>query len=203
MKASFTVEVIPSMGSMRLTERQREVLEIIKERIKGSGYPPTIREIGEAMGISEKGAYDHLKALERKGYIRRHPRKTRAIEIIETEDQDDEFIQVPILKQVNSATEMRADEAQSFISLPRDLFDKGALFALKVEGNGMFETGIFDGDYVIIRKQDKANPGDIVAVLTDEDEFKIMVMPATPAIRSIWLERGRFLGKVVGLLRRF
>ncbi|HID56924.1 TPA: repressor LexA [Candidatus Poribacteria bacterium] len=189
------------MGPRRLTERQREVLEIIRERIRGSGYPPTIREIGEAMGISEKGAYDHLKALEKKGYIRRHPRKTRAIEIIEAEEED--FIRAPILSKVDLATGIRDDEAQSVISLPRNLFDKGELFALKVEGNGMFETGIFEGDYVIIQRQDKADPGDIVAVLTDEDELKIMVMPANPAIRSIWLERGRFLGKVVGLLRRF
>ncbi|HEX30785.1 TPA: repressor LexA [Candidatus Poribacteria bacterium] len=191
------------MGSKRLTERQREVLEIIRERIKESGYPPTIREIGEAMGISEKGAYDHLKALEKKGYIRRHPRKTRAIEIIRTEDQEDEFVRVPILKGVDSSMGITVDETQSVISLPRDLFDKGVLFALRVEENGMFETGIFKGDYVIIRKQDKADPGDIVAVLTDDDEFRIMVMPANTAIRSIWLEKGRFLGKVVGLLRRF
>ena len=191
------------MGSKRLTERQREVLEIIRERIEESGYPPTVREIGEAMGISEKGAYDHLKALEKKGYIRRHPRKTRAIEIIRTEDQEDEFVRVPILKGIDPSMGITVDETQPVISLPGDLFDKGMLFALRVEENGMFETGIFKGDYVIIRKQDKADPGDIVAVLTDDDEFKIMVMPANTAIRSIWLEKGRFLGKVVGLLRRF
>jgi len=191
------------MGSKRLTERQREVLEIIRERIEESGYPPTVREIGEAMGISEKGAYDHLKALEKKGYIRRHPRKTRAIEIIRTEDQEDEFVRVPILKGIDPSMGITVDETQPVISLPGDLFDKGMLFALRVEENGMFETGIFKGDYVIIRKQDRADPGDIVAVLTDDDEFKIMVMPANTAIRSIWLEKGRFLGKVVGLLRRF
>jgi repressor LexA len=193
------------MGRRRLTERQKEVLRIIREKIRQSGYPPTVREIGESLGISEKGAYDHLKALERKGYIRRQPRKTRAIEILEPEAQDGEHIRVPILSGITlDEKEISDHKIEGVISLPRGFLGEGELFALKVRGSDMAEIGILDGDYVIARRQREAKPGEVVIVLREDGrEVRIMVMPTDPETRTSYTEKGMIRGKVVGLLRRF
>ncbi|RKX99716.1 repressor LexA [Candidatus Poribacteria bacterium] len=200
------------MRRRELTERQREVLDFIKEKIRENGYPPTIREIGERFGISEKGAYDHLRALERKGYIRRRPRKTRAIEVLEPMEEEGDVIRVPIVGRIAAGEPLFAQEnLEGELPLPRELFGDGELFALRVRGESMVEDGIFDGDYVIVRRQSHAEPGDIVvALIGDEATIKrfyrergrIKLVPANSSMKAIYVTEAQIQGKVIGVIRK-
>jgi repressor LexA len=198
-----------------LTTRQREIFTFIKEKIQASGFPPTIREIGSHFKITVKGAYDHLKAIEKKGYLQTSSHKSRAIEVIEEKDDlyemHDDSISIPLLGRIAAGVPLLAEEnIEEYLSLPRPSFTSGKYFALKVHGDSMIEKGIFDGDIAVIKKQEDANNGDIVAALIeDEATLKtfsfnngiLKLLPANEAYQPIVPDECQILGILAGLFR--
>jgi repressor LexA len=200
-----------------LTERQRQVLQFIKDEIRAKGYPPSVREIGEAIGLSSSSTvHGHMARLEEKGYIRRDPTKPRAIEVL-----DDDFalprkktIEVPVLGRVTAGLPIFADQnIEDHLPLPVDFVraDEKDLFFLTVQGESMIEAGILDGDYVLVRRQSAAANGDIVvALIEDEATVKrfykeqghIRLQPENRYMDPIIVPSAHILGKVVGLIRR-
>src|SRR5689334_17778627 len=153
----------------KLTDRQREVYEFIREKIRTRGYGPTVREIGTHFKISSpNGVMCHLKALEKKGLINREPNMSRAI-MLATESFDSQRPGLPLAGRIAAGMLHEAIEQTERIDFA-ELFDSQEMFALEVTGDSMIEDHISDGDYVIIRKQETANKGEIVVALTDENE---------------------------------
>ncbi|WP_413084582.1 transcriptional repressor LexA [Thermaerobacter composti] len=196
-----------------LTRRQREILEFIKASVRERGYPPSVREIGEAVGLkSTSTVHTYLAQLERKGYIRRDPTKPRAIEVRGEAGVRTRTVAVPLVGQVTAGRPILAVEnIEDVLPLPSDLLPEGEVFALRIRGDSMIGAGILDGDYVIVRRQDTAENGDIVvALLDDEATVKrfyrerdgIRLQPENPAMEPIRVRDVRVLGKVVALLRR-
>ena len=210
-----------------LTDRQTMVLRFIQESIVDRGYPPTIREIGERLKIkSTNGVNDHLKALERKGYLAREDMKSRALRPIDAgpsrapvrELRPSRTVKVPILGRVAAGAPLLAvEDARDSVEI--DSFFLGGdkeCFALRIVGESMIEDGIFDGDYIFVKKQSTANRGDIVvALLEDEATCKryypegdrIRLQPANSAMQPIYVRRSDFkqtsiLGVVVGVYRK-
>ena len=201
-----------------LTERLREVLEFIKEQVREKGYPPSVREIGDAVGLrSSSTVHGHLRRLESKGYIRRDPTKPRAIEDI----QDDEpveslltkdLVSVPLVGSVTAGQPILAVEnIEDYVPLPRDFASDEATFMLRIKGDSMIDAGILDGDYVVVRQQPDAINGDIVvALLEDEATVKrfyreanyVRLQPENPLYDPILTTDVQILGKVIGVLRR-
>jgi repressor LexA len=204
-----------------LTDRQRAVLEYISQSIERRGYPPTLREIGEHMGIrSTNGVNDHLKALEKKGYLEREDLKSRALRPISFEGSGPtgNMVDVPILGRVAAGEPILAIE-QAEDTVKVDRFFLGAskeVFALKVHGDSMIEAGIYHGDFIFVKKQLNANRGDIVvAMINDEATVKyfhpepdqIVFKPANARLQPIVVKRRDFksvnlIGLVVGVYRR-
>ena len=155
-----------------LTKKQDRIFEFIRKHVQDTGFPPTVREIGMDFGISEKGAYDHLNAIEKKGYIRRVPKKPRAIEILEFVPQKlpQAAVEVPIVGRVAAGEPILASEnVEGTLPVPREVVKEDACFALRVNGKSMIEAGIFEGDLVIVRSQNYADTGDIVVALLDDE----------------------------------
>lgn len=207
-----------------LTDRQKQVLDFISESIRARGYPPTLREIGERMGIrSTNGVNDHLKALEKKGYLEREDLKSRALrpigmEVSPPREANDNTVPVPVVGRVAAGMPILATE-QSDDTVQVDRFFLGNhrdVFALRVKGESMIEAGIFDGDYIFVRKQATAHPGEIVvAMINDEATVKyfhpegdqIVFKPANRTMQPIVVRKRDFkpvnlLGTVVGVYRR-
>ena len=197
-----------------LTKKQDRVFEFIRKHVQDIGYPPTVREIGMNFGISEKGAYDHLNAIEKKGYIRRMPKKPRAIEILEFVPQKlpQTAVEIPIVGRVAAGEPILASEnVEGTLPVPREVVKEDTCFALRVNGKSMIEAGIFEGDIVIVRSQNYADTGDIVVALLDEeatvkrffrDGNKIRLQPENSVMSPIIVDDAQILGKVVGLFRR-
>ena len=197
-----------------LTKKQDRIFEFIRKHVQDTGYPPTVREIGTDFGISEKGAYDHLNAIEKKGYIRRMPKKPRAIEILEFVPQKlpQTAVEVPIVGRVAAGEPILASEnVEGTLPVPREVVKEDTCFALRVNGKSMIEAGIFEGDLVIVRSQNYADTGDIVvALLEDEatvkrffrDGNRIRLQPENSMMSPIIVNDAQILGKVVGLFRR-
>jgi repressor LexA len=201
-----------------LTARQREALDFITHCLDERGYPPTLREIGEHMGIrSTNGVNDHLKALERKGYLVREELKSRALRPV---DFDDAKVTIPILGRVAAGTPILATET-SDDRVVVDRFFLGThsareVFGLIVRGDSMIEDGIYDGDYIFVRKQSTAENGEIVVVMIEGEATckryymegeRIRLQPANETMAPIYVHRSEFrsidiLGKVVGVYRR-
>jgi len=151
-----------------LTKRQSEVLNFIKLFIDSHKYPPTIREIAGNFEISVKGAYDHVKALEKKDVISCDTNRSRAIEICSSE-KDEEMISIPVLGNVAAGLPLMASENfDGYISLPSGLLKKGDFFALYVKGDSMINAGILDGDTAIIKQKSTAENGEIIVALIDD-----------------------------------
>ncbi len=204
-----------------LTGRQKQVLDFISESIRTRGYPPTLREIGERMGIrSTNGVNDHLKALEKKGYLQRQDLKSRALRVIDSgeEEENGHMVEVPLLGKVAAGLPILAVE-QREDTVKVDRFFLGGhrdVFALRIKGDSMIEAGIFDGDYIFVRKQPTAHSGDIVvAMINDEATVKyfypepdrITFKPANSRMSPIVVNKTDFkpvnlLGTVVGVYRR-
>jgi len=203
-----------------LTDRQRQALDYITDCLNARGYPPTLREIGEHMGIrSTNGVNDHLKALERKGYLVREELKSRALRPVDHKEPREE-IEVEILGRVAAGEPILAEENV----IDRVVVDRhflGAVkardvFGLVVRGDSMIDDGIFDGDYIFVRKQSAAEPGEIVVVVIEGEATckrffpegdRIRLQPANDAMQPIYVRRSDFrsvdiLGKVVGVYRR-
>ncbi|MDU3375422.1 MAG: transcriptional repressor LexA [Enterococcus casseliflavus] len=200
----------------RTENRQIEILKFIHTRVTEKGYPPTVREIGEAVQLSSTSTvHGHLSRLEKKGLILRDPTKPRAIELTASglEKIDVQPASIPMLGVVTAGEPILAvEEASDFFPLPPDLANStGSLFMLTIRGESMINAGILDGDQVIVRKQQSAQNGDIVIAMTDEDEatckrfYKeknyIRLQPENDYLEPIILPDVTILGLVVGLYR--
>lgn len=202
----------------KVSKRQEAILEFIKEQVRLKGYPPSVREIGEAVGLaSSSTVHGHLSRLEGKGLIRRDPTKPRAIEIITPEEENaiprQDVIHVPLIGKVTAGNPITAIEnIEEFFPLPNTYgTTEENLFMLEIMGESMIEAGILDGDYVIVKKQSNANNGDIVVAMTEDDEatvkrfFKekthIRLQPENSSMVPIIVNNVFILGKVVGLYR--
>jgi repressor LexA len=187
------------------------VYQFIREKIRGRGYGPTVREIGSNFGISSpNGVVCHLKALERKGMITREPNMSRAIQL---SAEDPEERGLPLAGRIAAGTLHEAVEQDERVDFD-DLFDPAdrELFALEVEGDSMIEDHISDGDYVIVRRQELARKGQIVVAITSEGEAtlkrwypernRIRLEPANSSMRPIFVRDARVLGVVVGVVRK-
>ncbi|MDQ0285745.1 repressor LexA [Desulfofundulus luciae] len=198
-----------------LTPREKIILEVIKENIRTKGYPPSVREIGQIVGLkSSSTVHNYLKRLEHKGLLRRDPTKPRALELLErTLPFSQPMRMVPLLGRVAAGEPILAVENQEDVfPLPASFTGEGEFFMLTVRGDSMIEAGILDGDLVVVRRQPSADNGDIVvALLEDEATVKrffrendhIRLQPENKAMSPIRVKNPLILGKVVGLLRKF
>ncbi|MFM8302998.1 MAG: transcriptional repressor LexA [Actinomycetota bacterium] len=205
-----------------LTPRQRQVLEFIDAQVRDRGYPPSVREIGEAVGLSSSSTvHAHLAALQEKGFLRRDPTKPRAIEVCfdggsgsVVERRPARY--VPIVGDVAAGTGVLADErVEETLPLPEDFTGDGDLFMLRVRGESMVDAGILDGDFVVVRQQPVAEPGDtVVAGIPGEEATvktflrrngKVVLRPENTTMAEMVFdpEDVTVYGKVVSLLRRF
>ncbi|WP_082234114.1 transcriptional repressor LexA [Halobacillus massiliensis] len=202
----------------KLSKRQQEILDFIKEQVLLKGYPPSVREIGQSVGLaSSSTVHGHLSRLEKKGYIRRDPTKPRAIEVIELEEENSipkgEAAYAPVIGKVTAGSPITAIEnIEEYVPLPDSLAGpEDTTFVLVVQGESMIEAGILDGDMVIVRQQTTANNGDIVVAMTEDEEatvkrfFKetnhIRLQPENATMDPIILNDVSILGRVVGLYR--
>ncbi|MDM5247082.1 MULTISPECIES: transcriptional repressor LexA [unclassified Lysinibacillus] len=201
----------------KVSKRQEAILEFIKEEVRTKGYPPSVREIGEAVGLaSSSTVHGHLARLEQKGFIRRDPTKPRAIEILEPEDsiQKQHVIHVPLVGKVTAGSPITAIEnIDEYFPLP-DIYgtSEDQLFMLEIMGESMIEAGILDGDLVIVKQRATANNGDIVVAMTAEDEATVKrffkeknhfrLQPENATMEPIIVDQVSILGQVVGLYRR-
>ena len=199
-----------------ITPRQRRILEFIGRTVRDRGYPPTVREIGEAVGLtSSSSVHSQLANLERKGLLRRDPTKPRAI-VAEPDAPRPHGVVVPLLGRIAAGAPVLADEnVEEYLTVPIGFADGVDHFALRVEGESMIGAGILDGDVVVVRRQDDADDGDIVAALLPgpaENEAtvkrlrreggRVMLVPENPALSPFEMTDGRVLGKVVAVLRK-
>jgi len=214
-----------TVGATGLTERQRTILEVIRTSVTTRGYPPSIREIGDAVGLTSTSSVAHqLRTLERKGYLRRDPNRPRAVDVRGLEDSAPvvtdvsgsdalpEPTYVPVLGRIAAGGPILAEEAvEDVFPLPRELVGEGALFLLKVVGESMVDAAICDGDWVVVRQQNVADNGDIVAAMIDGEAtvktFKrtagqVWLMPHNPAFDPIPGNDAVILGKVVTVIRK-
>lgn len=209
-----------------LTERQRTILNVIRASVTSRGYPPSIREIGDAVGLTSTSSVAHqLRTLERKGYLRRDPNRPRAVDVrgadddvaapateVAGSDALPEPTFVPVLGRIAAGGPILAEEAvEDVFPLPRELVGEGTLFLLKVVGDSMVEAAICDGDWVVVRQQNVADNGDIVAAMLDGEAtvktFKraggqVWLMPHNPAFDPIPGNDASVLGKVVTVIRK-
>ncbi|MBN2532060.1 MAG: transcriptional repressor LexA [Spirochaetales bacterium] len=197
-----------------LTKRQKEVLEFICDFIKTHRYPPTIREIAQNFQISVKGGYDHLKALQKKRYIRYDFKRSRTIEILKYEDQKNpEMTKIPILGNVAAGKPLFAEENfDGEVEFPEYYIGKGKHFALHVKGDSMKDAGILDGDIAIIQHQNVAENGEIVVAMLNEavtlkrfciEKNRIRLQSENKAYPPIFAMDVRILGKLACLIRRY
>ncbi len=203
----------------KLSPRQKAILSYIEQSVRKRGYPPSVREIGEAVGLaSSSTVHGHLARLEKKGYIRRDPTKPRAIEILKkingsTEQVHKDTVMCPLVGKVTAGEPITAIEnIEEYYPLPRRLVgDQQTVFLLSVQGNSMINAGILDGDYVVVRQQQTADNGDIVVAMTPEGEatvkrfYKekdhIRLQPENDQLSPILLPHVTILGKVISLIR--
>jgi repressor LexA len=201
-----------------ISERQREILDLILTTVRERGYPPSVREIGEAVGLSSPSTvHSHLSALVENGYLRRDPSKPRAIEVLDTPDDFDlrraPVRDVPLVGRIAAGSPILAEQdIEEIFPLPTELVGNDPVFMLRVSGDSMIGAGIFDGDLVVVRRQPDANNGDLVAALIDGEEatvkrFKresdrILLIAENPAYEPIVLtDNVDVIGRVVAVLR--
>ena len=198
-----------------LNTRQKQILKYIKETLRIKGYPPSVREIGEAVGLSSSSTvHSYLSKLEEMGFIRRDPTKPRAIDVLdEAPWRQKQITPVPLVGRVTAGKPILAVEnVEETYPLPTELVGDDDVFMLTVQGDSMIEAGILDGDYILIRSQNTARNGDIVVALVDEEEatvkrfFKekdyIRLQPENPTMDPIYSREVTILGKVIGVFRR-
>lgn len=202
-----------------ITNRQQEVLDFIKTFIAHSKYPPTIREVSEHFGISVKGAYDHVKALEKKQAIRCDTNRSRAIEVLDGEGKSDHTVEtepvreVPLLGTVAAGLPLLAEENfDGTVTVPAASLRNRNYFAVKVSGDSMINAGIMDGDVAIIAHQPVAENGDIVVAMVDEavtlkrffrETNRVQLKAENPAYPPIYTRDVRILGKLAQIMRSY
>lgn len=213
------------MGYKRaLTDRQSQILDFIRADVHRKGFPPSVREIGEAVGLSSSSTvHSHLAALESKGFIRRDPSKPRALEVLDYRDTDravdyGQVVAVPLVGQVAAgAPILAAENIEATIPLPAEMSGEQT-FILRVRGESMIDAGILDGDFVVVRQQSTANNGDIVVAMIDDpisgepestvkrffrESDRVRLQPENAALDPIYVRDVQILGKVITLFRRF
>jgi len=209
-----------------LTQRQQEIWQFLVEYVDGHGYPPTVREIGEAVGLaSPSTVHAHLANLERAGLLRRDPTKPRALELVGhrreavaaqvRRDREAESQRLPLLGQIAAGSPLLAEEnIEDEVAVPEPL-GRGADFLLRVKGDSMVEAGILDGDTLVVRKQPDARNGDVVVALVGDDESadeatvktfyrdagRVRLQPENSALTPIYADHVEILGKVIGVFR--
>ena len=202
------------MSYGNITTKQKEILEYIKNTILSKGYPPAVREICEAVGLrSTSSVHAHLETLEKNGYIRRNPSKPRCIEIV-----DDSFnlarreiVNVPVIGTVAAGQPILAVEnVDNYFPIPAEYMPSGEVFMLVVKGESMINIGIFDGDKVLVLKQNTASNGDVVVALVDDsatvktfykEDGYYRLQPENDTMEPIIVNDVKILGKVIGLFR--
>ena len=204
----------------KLSQKQFEIVEYMKKAVREKGYPPSVREICDAVGLkSTSTVHGHLERLERKGYIRRDPAKPRAIEIFSDNDSGNsdgssrELIEVPIVGTVTAGIPILATEnIEDTFPIPSDYAPNGNIFMLRVKGDSMINAGIFNKDLIMVRQQNTADNGDIVVALIEDfatvktyykENGYIRLQPENPTMSPIIVRDVSILGKVVGLYRKF
>lgn len=199
-----------------LSPRQRQILQYIVQHIDTRGYPPTVREIGEGVSLSSSSTvHGHLRRLEEMGLIRRDPVLTRAVQVVagNTEPFKPRHVtNLPIVGRVAAGRPILAvEEIEDTFPVPREFLSGGEGFMLRVKGESMIEDGIMDGDFVIVRRQSTAEPGEtVVAMVEDEatvkrfykDNGRIKLVPANSTMEPMIFDSVEIVGKVVGLVRR-
>jgi repressor LexA len=207
-----------------LTGRQQEIWDFLVGYVDRHGYPPTVREIGESVGLaSPSTVHAHLANLERAGYLKRDPTKPRALELLQHRRRepapaaaDASFQQLPLVGQIAAGGPLLAEEQiEDYLAMPEELTRGGADFLLRVKGESMVDAGILDGDLVVVRRQQTARNGDIVVALAGDDETadeatvktfyredgRIRLQPENAALEPIYARHVEILGKVVGVFR--
>jgi repressor LexA len=214
-------------GGDGLTQRQRRVLEVIRDSIERRGYPPSVREIGEAVGLSSASSVAHqLSVLQKKGWLRRDPNRPRALDVRLPGDATAEAAPaaasapdgttaptyVPLVGRIAAGGPVLAEQAvEDVFPLPRELVGEGTLFMLRVAGDSMVDAAICDGDWVVVRQQPSAENGEIVAAMLDGEatvktykrrDGHVWLLPHNPAYEPIPGDEATILGRVVTVLRR-
>jgi repressor LexA len=204
-----------------LTGRQQEIFDFLVEYVERCGYPPTVREIGEAVGLaSPSTVHAHLANLERAGLLRRDPTKPRALEVLgggrKRADESPGVERLPLVGEIAAGGPLLAEESiEDHVAVPELLAHGGADFLLRVKGDSMVNAGILDGDLVVVRRQDTARNGEIVVALAGDDESadeatvkrfyreggRVRLQPENDALEPIFANHVKVLGKVVGVLR--
>ena len=218
-----TIHELPDTGedAHGLTLRQRRVLQVIRESVDTRGYPPSVREIGEAVGLNSPSSVAHqLKVLQAKGFLRRDPNRPRAMEVLDPDAQDvtgigDQHptpVMVPVVGQIAAGGPILAEQSvEAVFPLPRELVGEGELFLLRVRGDSMIDAAICDRDYVVVRTGQTAENGQIVAALLDDEatvktlrrrDGRAWLIPANPAYEPIDGDQAVIMGTVVAVLRR-
>lgn len=215
------VSAMPEVFAADLSPRQRRIMEFLRNWGDQHGYPPSVREIGEAVGlVSPSSVAYQLKALQRKGYLRRDPNRPRAVDVRPASELVDEDVDsrrpapayVPMLGRIAAGGPILAEEMiEDVFPLPRELVGEGTLFLLQVKGDSMIDAAICDGDWVTVRQQPDAENGEIVAALIDGEatvktyqrrDGALWLMPQNPAFDPIPGDQATVMGKVVAVLRR-
>lgn len=207
------------MARDEISTRQREILNLILDTVQERGYPPSVREIGEAIGLSSPSTvHSHLSTLVKAGYLRRDPSKPRAIEVTHpgrnvTDLRRAPVRDVPLVGRIAAGSPILAEEdIEEILPLPTELVGNDPVFMLRVSGDSMIDVGIFDGDLVVVRRQPDAANGEIVAALVGDDEAtvkrfrrdedRVLLISENPAYAPlVFTEDVRILGKVVAVLR--
>lgn len=200
----------------RLTNKQNQVLDYIKQSIAKNGFPPTVREIGSALGLSSSATvHAHITTLENKGYLKRVGAKNRAIELlVKNEYEKEDVVDVPLLGKVTAGSPIEAIEIpDEFFTLPSYLIPaKKEVFTLRVSGESMINAGVHDGDIVIVQRQQVANNGDMVVAMTEDNEVTLKtfykedgyfrLQPENDTMAPIILDKVTIVGKAIGLYRK-
>ncbi len=203
-----------------LSDRQRQVLDYIKEMVAQRGYPPSVREIGEAIGLSSPSTvHSHLSTLVKEGFLRRDPTKPRAIEVLDAtaparSSERSKTREVPLVGRIAAGSPILATEdIEDVYNLPTNLVGKGPVFMLRVKGDSMIEAGILDGDLVVVERSGDARDGEIIAALINGEEAtvkrlrrksgEVILEPANSALSPVTYRSGvEVIGRVVSVLRR-
>jgi len=211
-------DIMKNSAKAKLTAKQQLVLEYISEFTRKFGYPPTIREIGENFAITVKGAYDHLKAIEKKGFLKTENNRSRSIVINRSlvpslGAKVPLGLKIPLLGRIAAGVPITAEEnIEDYISLPDGMVKSGVHFALKVQGDSMIEAGIANGDIAVIKQQNIADNGDIIAALIDGEATlkqlkfsgkKPVLVPKNKAYKPITPDNLVILGKLAGIFRSY
>ena len=208
------------MEEPKLTKRQREILDYIRREVKAKGYPPSVREIAEAVGLSSPSTvHTHMQVLEDKGYIRRELSKPRALELTDLADDvedgrvcdSERVVKLPLVGRVAAGMPIVAEQnVEALIPLPEAIVGDEGSFVLRVQGYSMVQAGIYDGDFVIVRQQPTAENGEIVVALIGDEATvktfyrepdKVRLQPENDSMEPIYVVNPTILGKVIALIR--